>query len=125
MTQSIRKVLIIEDDRLQAAQFRRTLEKAGFEVQMIDYASGAMDMIDVEQPDLIVADMLLAGSTLIPLLNELQSHTDLATIPVVVVSSIADQMRLEDLAPYGVKAMLDKTTMHPDDVASEAKRLLL
>lgn len=125
MTRRTSRVLVVEDDRLQAAQFKRILEKAGFEAEVIDYASGAMDMIDTQQPDLIVADMLLTGSTLIPLLNELQSHIDLADIPVVMVSSIADQMRLEDLAPYGVKAILDKTTMHPDDVVAEAKRLLL
>lgn len=125
MTRRTSRVLVVEDDRLQAAQFKRILEKAGFEAEVIDYASGAMDMIDTQQPDLIVADMLLTGSTLIPLLNELQSHIDLADIPVVMVSSIADQMRLEDLAPYGVKVILDKTTMHPDDVVAEAKRLLL
>ncbi len=125
MTRRTSRVLVVEDDRLQAAQFKRILEKAGFEAEVIDYASGAMDMIDAQQPDLIVADMLLTGSTLIPLLNELQSHIDLADIPVVVVSSIADQIQLEDLAPYGVKAILDKTTMHPDDVVAEAKRLLL
>ena len=58
--------------------------------------------------------MLLAGETGMALLNELQSHEDLARLPVVVCSNVV--LDLDQLRSFGVRAVLDKARMTPDDV---------
>lgn len=118
-------VLIVEDDDWLAEQHGRTLQAAGYTVQFAPHALAAMDAIDNTRPDAIVLDLLLAGPNAFTLLHELQSHTDLAAIPVILCTNSADQIASEDIAAYGVRIVLDKATMHPDDVIAAVKKVLL
>ncbi len=110
-------VVIVEDDQWLAEQYTRTLKRAGYAVHYAPHALAAIDVIDKVMPQAIVLDLLLTGITAMALLNELKSHEDLAKIPVVLVTNIADQLQLDDLQSYGVKRMLDKTSMQPEDIA--------
>ena len=116
-------VVIIEDDKWTADHLRRLVRKEGYEAYTAPHAIAAIDLIDDTKPDVIFLDMLLSGSTALTLLHELQSHPDLATIPVVIVSNTADRMKLDDLSPYGVKSLLDKSTMRPGDVGRVLQRI--
>ncbi len=118
-------VLIVEDDDWLAEQHGRTLQVAGYTVHFAPHALAAMDALDSNRPDAIVLDLLLAGPNAFTLLHELQSHTDLATIPVILCTNSADQIASEDIAAYGVRMVLDKSTMHPDDVIAAVKKVLL
>lgn len=121
---SQKRVVIVEDELWLAEQYMRLLGKADFAVHHAPHAISAIDVIDDVRPDAIVVDMLLSGSTALVLLHELKSHTDLASIPIVVASSIADQIQPEDLKHYGVRRILDKTTMHPEDIVHAVRAVL-
>lgn len=116
-------IVVVEDNILLGQHFERTLKKAGYNVVSSPHALGAIKLIDETKPDVIVLDMLLTGSTALPLLHELQSHDDLAPIPVVMVTSIAGDLSLETMKPYGVTHLLDKTTMYPDDLVAAVRSL--
>jgi len=118
-------IVLVEDNILLAQQFRRTLEKSGYEVYVSPHAVGAIDLIDEVHPGAIVLDMLLIGSTALPLLHEMQSHDDLARIPVIMVTSLADDLSFESLKPYGVTHLLDKTSMHPEDLIAAVRSVTL
>ncbi len=118
-------IVLIEDDLLLARQFERTLGKAGYSVATASHAPAAIGLIDTTRPVAIVADVLLAGSTVFTLLHELQSHDDLASIPIVLVTNLADDLSLESLKPYGVRRLLDKATMHPDDVTAAVRSVTI
>ena len=117
MTQT-RDVLIIEDDVWLAEQFQRTLQLAGYESRIVPSGHLAMEMIDETPPKAIILDVLLTGGTAMTLLHELQSYADTAQIPIVLCTNLASQITLNEVAPYGVKRILDKTTMHPDDIVA-------
>lgn len=119
------QIVVVEDDVLLAKHIVRTLEKAGYQTHRAVHAIEAIRLIDEVKPDVIFLDMLLAGSTGLVLLHELQSHSDLATIPVVVCTNIADTASLEALKPYGVHRLLNKTTMSPDDIPAAVRSVLL
>lgn len=110
------RVGVVEDDLILAEQFLRTLDKAGLEARHAGHAIDAIDMIDSFKPDVLVIDMLLAGTTALTLVHELQSHHDLSKIPIILVTSATELIEPSKLSPYGVKRVLDKTTMHPDDI---------
>lgn len=118
-------VLIVEDDDWLAEQHARTLQAAGYSVDFAPHALAAMDAVDGKRPDAIVLDLLLAGPNAFTLLHELQSHVDLAGIPVILCTNSADQIAGEDIEAYGVRQVLDKATMHPDDVVAAVKKALL
>lgn len=110
----MKKLLIVEDDKNWADILCGYAVAVGAEARAVVSGGQAMEMIDNWQPDAIVLDMLLAGETAVALLNELRSHADLARLPIVVCSS-AD-VNLEDLQPFGVRALLNKASMRPDEV---------
>ena len=118
-------IVVVEDNLLLSQHFERTLNKAGYNVVTSSHALGAIKLIDEVKPSAIVLDMLLTGSTALPLLHELQSHADLAQIPIIMVTSIAEDMAAESLKPYGVRKVLDKTSMHPDDLVAAVRSVTL
>ncbi len=115
------KILIVEDDDWLAAQHQRVLKKAGYQTVVSGHALDAIVAIDAEKPNLIVLDLLLTGNTGFTLLHELQSYSDTAVIPVVICSNVAEDLKLEDLKPYGVRRIIDKATMSPDDVVAAVR----
>lgn len=117
-------VLIVEDDEWLAQQHQRMLEAAGIRSNYVAHALAAIDAIDAARPDVLVLDVLLAGPNAFTLLHELQSHSDLAGIPVIFCTNSADDLSSEDVAVYGVRAILDKTTMLPGDLVASVKKVL-
>lgn len=117
-------VLIVEDDDWLAEQHVRTLAGAGIRAEFVPHALAAIDAIDNGIPDALVLDVLLAGPNAFTLLHELQSHADLASIPVILCTNSADQLADEDIAAYGVRRVLDKATMHPNDLVTAIKKVL-
>lgn len=118
------RVLLVEDDAWLAEMEAGVLSKSGYTVTIAPHALAAIDAIDAETPDIIILDVLLAGSTAFALLNELQSHDDTKHIPVVLCTNLAEQFDDGKLAEYGVKRVVNKTTMHPDDLVVAVKAVL-
>ena len=119
------KVVIVEDDVLLFRHYERILNRAQIDVYHASHALKAIHVIDEVSPDVIVADMLLTGSTALPLLHELQSHDDLAKIPIIVVTNLAADISIDTLKPYGVRKILDKMTMKPDDFIAAVRSMAL
>ncbi len=117
-------ILVVEDDNWLSEQFARVLENAGYVVKTVSNALSAIEEIDDEQPDVVVLDVLLTGSTAFALLHELQSYGDTGSIPVILCTNLASELVLDDLKPYGVKKILDKTTMIPDDLIISVRSVL-
>lgn len=118
------RVLLVEDDAWLAEMEAQVLKSEGYDVVVAPHALAAIDLIDSKAPDIIILDVLLAGSTAFALLNELQSHDDTKEVPVVLCTNLADQFDGGKLAEYGVKRVVDKTTMHPSDLVTAIKAVL-
>lgn len=118
-------VAVIEDDKWLMQHYRRILEREKFKVVTATHPAQAIDVIDDAKPAVILLDMLLAGTSALVLLHELQSHPDLAKIPIIIASNSAEAMTIEQLQPYGVRRLLDKGSMHPDDIAVACRAVLV
>jgi CheY-like chemotaxis protein len=118
-------VLLVEDDPWLAELESDVLTAAGFTVTYSSHASSAIARIDQSLPDVIILDVLLAGSTAFALLHELQSYGDTKMTPVVLCTNMAETLDLEDLRQYGVRRIIDKTTMQLDDLPAAVRSVLL
>ena len=118
-------VVIVEDDEWLAEHYIRVLKRAGCRVEHAPHAVGAIAVIDKVQPAVILLDMLLTGTTAMALLHELQSHADLASIPVVLITNLAEQIQLDDVQQYGVVRIVNKATMQPDDIVAAVRGAVL
>ncbi len=113
----MKKVLIVDDDTWLADSYRLVLVRDGWEVAVATSAAEAINLIDDFHPKVVLLDVMLPASSAPALLNELQSHSDLATLPVILCSSLnLDEHRLSDLRHYGVKEVIDKTKTTPEAI---------
>lgn len=119
------RVVVVEDDQWLAEHYLRVLRRAGYETYHAAHALGAIDIIDDVRPHAILLDVLLTGTTALTLLHELRSHNDLAGIPIVLATNLADQIDIEDVRSYGVTRILDKATMYPEDIAGAVRGAML
>lgn len=117
-------VLLVEDDAWLAEMEERVLAEAGYAVRTAPHALAAIELLDETTPDVIILDVLLTGSTAFAFLNELQSHPDTAAVPVVLCTNLAEQFSSSQLKAYGVKRVVNKTTMHPSDLVVAVRTVL-
>ncbi|MGB4762716.1 MAG: response regulator [Candidatus Saccharimonas sp.] len=123
---SKKAILLVDDDEWLVEHTSKYLrDELACRVVTASNGIAAMDAVDTLRPDAIVLDMFMPGPNGVVLLHELQSHKDLAAIPVVVCSNSASDLPLEDVAPYGVVQVIDKATMHPEDVVVALRKVLL
>lgn len=117
-------VLLVEDDPWLAELEVGVLMRAGYDVTHAPHAPSAIAKIDERQPDIIILDVLLTGSTAFALLHELQSYGDTKTVPIILCTNMAESLSVDDVKTYGVRRIIDKTTMHPDDLPAAIRSLL-
>jgi DNA-binding response OmpR family regulator len=117
-------VLIIESDPWMGEHFERVLTRAGFSVSLTSNAYSAIDMIDEQKPHVIVMGLLLSGAGGLSLLHELQSYNDTAKIPIIVCTNVVTAFSDEELAPYGVRKILDTGVMKPEDMPAAVRSVL-
>jgi twitching motility two-component system response regulator PilH len=117
-------VLVVEDDKWLAEQFCRVLNNSGYKSKMVLNAIDAIDEIDRSCPDVIILDVLLTGSTAFALLGELQSYCDTGKIPVILCTNLAADFKLADLKYYGVKRIIDKSKMVPEDLVAAIRSVV-
>lgn len=112
-------IFIIDDDRPMAdcVAIACYHYDENIPVKIFGNAISAISALDETDslPDLIFLDILLDGPDGFTLLHELASYTDTAKIPIIIISTLKLP---QDLSVYGVKRVLDKSTMTPTDITS-------
>lgn len=114
-------ILVVDDNQWFLQYAQKVLERSGFTVETASHGFAAIDRLDEIRADALLLDIFLPGSNGIALLHELRSHKDFADLPVVTLTSVAETTA-ENLAPYGVAAHLDKTTMTPQTLVAAARK---
>ncbi|TVR23609.1 MAG: GAF domain-containing protein [Anaerolineaceae bacterium] len=100
--QNRRDVLLIEDSKDMVDQFRRTLQREGFDVQTADHEAYAEAMASNLRPNLIVMDVNFAKGEGWNILGRLKDRDDTFDIPVIVVTLDADTERAYKLGAHTV-----------------------
>ena len=118
----MKRVLIVEDDPAWAKLLQHYVSRTNADSRVVISPGQALEMIDQWKPDALILDMLLASETGMALLNELKSHEDLAGLPIIVCSNVG--VTGDDMESFGVRAVLDKSTMKPAHVRQALTEVL-
>jgi len=113
-----RKLLILEDEGWFADSLRAGLE-GDFEIKICRDPETIFNLLKKWWPDILLADVILGGKNLFVLLNEMQSYTDTRDLPVVILSAMADQIKIDDVKKYNVQKVLNKTEITPAKLREE------
>ena len=86
-------VLVVEDDPTTALLITTHLEKAGLRALVVDNGGAAVDLVRAHGPFAIVLDLVLPVMDGFEVLETLKADPDVAGIPVIVCSVLAEQQR--------------------------------
>jgi len=119
--QTMKKILLVDDDALVLELYRKHLAQAGFEVQTASDGLLAVKALSVAAPDLLVLDLMMPRFSGEDVLKFMGSKPALASIPVLVLTNSF----MSDLTvPVGVKRALGKGESTPAKLLEIIRQLL-
>jgi PAS domain S-box-containing protein len=87
------KVLVVDDETDSRVLIQHILEEFGCQVFTAKNGDEGLRLAHEHQPDLMTVDLIMPGMTGWEVLRRLKSHPKLRSIPVVVVSVVANEGR--------------------------------
>jgi DNA-binding response OmpR family regulator len=112
----MKKILIIEDEKVLAEMYQEKLEKEGFKVLWAFDVKEGIELAKREKPDLILLDILLAGENGISFLKKQKEIQEISEIPVIAFSNFDDPRARKEATELGVKEYLVKTNYTPRQI---------
>lgn len=85
------RVLLIEPDKILAAQTSAYLSSHGFSVQVVHDAQQAIIAVDKSPVDIVVLEVVLAQHSGIEFLYEFRSYGEWRSVPAIVLSRVRGQ----------------------------------
>ena len=120
----MKKILIIEDEKILGEMYRHKFIRSGFEVIWAEGAKEGMELAKKEKPDLILLDILLPKENGIFFLQKMKKDSAVNSIPVVVFSNFDDPETKKTAKSLGVKNYLIKTNYTPQEIVEKVKGYL-
>ena len=119
-----KKILFIEDEMNLQKSLAPRLKDEGLE--MISALDGEIGLRQAREkmPDLIILDLVLPKKDGFEVLKELKSETDLAHIPVIVLTNLEGSQEVEKALSLGAFTYLVKANYSLDDMVGKIKQAL-
>jgi two-component system KDP operon response regulator KdpE len=78
-------IVVVEDDRAMQRLLRRTLELAGYRVDVAGDGLAAIDLLEAVTPDVVLLDVLLPGMDGIEVCRRVRERS---LVPIVIISAL-------------------------------------
>lgn len=116
----VQRIVIVEDNPNAARLLRRILQARGkYEVFEAADGKSGLQLIQKEQPDLILLDLMLPGMDGFSVLDALKSDSALKHIPVVVVTAKSLTQYDKERLAGRVQTLLRKGSFTDDDLLDD------
>lgn len=103
------RVLIVDDSRLARNHIRRVLQNLGMQhISEADDGKAAMAFMQQQMVDLVVTDYNMPEVNGEELTRFIREHSSLSHIPILMVTSEANDAHLANIAQSGINALCDK-----------------
>ena len=84
-------ILVVEDEEDIRELIKYNLEREGFEVSLVGTGEEALPAAAQQKPDLILLDLMLPGMNGIDVCRSLKAESELADIPILIVSARGEE----------------------------------
>ncbi len=119
MSQPARQILVAEDSPTQAQRMRYVLEQHGYQVTTAANGALALEAARHTRPALILSDVLMPEMTGYELCRRIKQDPVLATVPVVLVTTLSDP---EDVI-RGLECGADNFILKPYETEQLLRRI--
>ena len=120
----MKKIFVIEDEKILGEMYESTLESQGFEVKVIRDGESAVQEAKKEKPDLILLDLLLPRLRGEEVLKNLKSNSETRNIPVFILTNYDTPEDREMGNNLGAEKYILKTSITPKEIAEMVEERL-
>jgi two-component system chemotaxis response regulator CheY len=104
-------ILIVDDSVLMRTALKRTIDMVGIETESISEAGNGLEALAVLESkpiDLILTDLNMPEMNGVELVHCLKEKPEYANIPIIVITTESNVLRIEDLQAEGIQDYLHK-----------------
>jgi len=117
-------VLLADHDSFSQAIYVKKFERSTFDVVLADSGDTCMRKAKSHRPDAIVMELALPRMNGFRVLELLKSWEETANIPVVLLTSLAEQSDIDRCGRLGCRAFFIKPHTRPECVVEAVKELV-
>jgi CheY-like chemotaxis protein len=110
------KVLIVDDDHDARNTLGKFLEAGGHKVSCVSNGKDALISVLTEPPDVILLDLLMPEMDGPSFLEVIRSYLRLQSLPVVVLTGLADSPMIDRAQHLKVNSVLLKGKASPEEI---------
>lgn len=116
-------ILVVDDHEQNLELLQAYLEDVGCRIRAARDGIEAMKEVEIEQPDLIILDVMMPRMSGFQVCSQLKSATETRDIPIVMVTALSDVGDVERAVESGADDFLTKP-VHKLELVTRAKNLL-
>mgnify|MGYP001224354349 CR=1 FL=1 len=118
------KIVVADDDRMFRKAAETTLRRQGYDVVTASDGEEALQLIRSERPDMIVLDLIMPKLQGFDVLQVLKQDSVTAAIPVIVLSSLAQEEDKQEALHLGAAAYFNKATFSLGELVKQVENTL-
>jgi two-component system KDP operon response regulator KdpE len=109
MRSKAKRILVVDDEAPIQRILRRTLMMRDYEVQVASDGKQAMELIQKQQPDLILLDLCMPGELDgLEVCKQIRNSRQFAQIPIIVLSAVTEERQKVQALDQGADDYLTK-----------------
>jgi DNA-binding response OmpR family regulator len=120
----MKKVLIIEDDRIVGNIYRNKFSVEGFQVDIALDGLAGLEKLHQFRPDAVILDLMLPKMTGVEFLKQIRSEPDFKDLPVIVFSNTYLTNLVQEAWKAGATKCLSKANCTPKQVIEMVRSIL-
>ena len=124
MAKQPKRILVAEDDRFLAMALQAQLVRSGFDVIVARDGEQALNLARTEAPHLILLDLIMPKLQGFEVLRLLKQEEKTASIPVIVLSNLGQEIDLETVTQAGAQGYFVKSRTPLKDIVNEVVKTL-
>jgi DNA-binding response OmpR family regulator len=124
MSETSRRILLAEDDRLLRKAAEATLKRKGFTVFTAEDGEEAFRVAKAELPDLVLLDLIMPKRQGFDVLRDLKGCPETARIPVIVLSNLGQERDIQQAMEYGAVAYYVKANLSLEGLVKRVEEAL-
>ena len=118
----MKKILIIEDEKLLADLLAKKLGDQKYEVRVVGDGGEGLQAVREFRPDLLLLDIILPHKDGFSILEEIRKDESVKATPVVIISNSGQPVEISRGEQLGVKDWCIKVNFNPSEVLEKVKQ---
>lgn len=119
------KIMIVDDEKDACDTMARVFEHAGHDVTCVPNGREALIHVLTKTPDVVLLDLLMPEMDGPSFLEVVRSYLRLQSLPVVVITGLADSPMIERTRHLRVNAILVKGKASPKEILQAVEQAII